>query len=128
MVCSSTSKIGCGRLVYLLFPRFVNMFVSRLSGCVIVISLVVGNALLVDLLAVVLLNTFVSGLFVILLGSSCCLVDTLLDTLVFAGLSTVKCLHIGLLLSCAISFTYFILWSITGLHAISIATFSVADL
>ena len=82
MVCSSTSKIGCGRLVDLLFPRFVNMFVSRLSGCVIVISLVVGNALLVDLLAVVLLNTFVSGLFVILLGSSCCLVDTLLDTLI----------------------------------------------
>ena len=107
MHCCSMSDIDCTLLVDLLFPNFVNILVSRLSFFVII--LIVGSALLIDLLVLIRLNTFVSGLFDIFLGRSCCLVETLLDTLVLAGLSAVKCLQIGKLLSFAISFTLFML-------------------
>jgi len=94
MHCCSTTKIGCTLLVDRLFPILMNIHAMRLSG--FVISLVLGRVLLVDLLVLALLNTFVSGLFVIFFG--------LLDTFVLAGLSAVKCLHIGLVLACVISF------------------------
>jgi hypothetical protein len=114
MHCCSTTRMGCTLLVGLLFTIFVNIRVMRLSGSVI--GLVLGRALLVDLLVLVLLNIFVSGLFVIFFGNACCRVGTLLHAFVLAGLSAVKCLHIGLVLACAISFTFFILWSTTGFH------------
>jgi hypothetical protein len=111
---SSTSKIGCTLLVDRYFPSVVNILVRRLSSLVIGRS--IGNALLVDRLVLVLVNMFVNGLFNIFFGRLCYLVETLLETLVFAGLSAVKCLQIGLLLACASSLTFFILWSMTGRH------------
>ena len=48
-----------------------------------------GGALLVDLLVLVLENTLGNGLFDILLGRPCFLVDTCLVTFVFAGVSAV---------------------------------------
>ena len=82
----------------------------------LVFFLVVGVALLVDLLVLIRENTLVIGLFDILFGRPCFLVVTCLVTVVFAGLSDVKGLQIGMLLVCAISLTFFMLWSMTGLY------------
>jgi hypothetical protein len=99
MLCFST---GLTLLVDLFVPNFVNILLIKLScRCIILIG---GIAVLVDLLVFVLWNTFVMGLLNILFGSACCLVVTRLETLVLAGLSAVKCLHIGLVLACVISF------------------------
>jgi hypothetical protein len=107
IVCSSTSSTSLILLVDLFFPSFAYIFV------IIVVFLYLTCfsilALLEDLFFCILSYTLVSGLSDIFFGSASFLCDVFLDTFVFAGLFAVKCCHIGLLFSCASSFTLFIL-------------------
>jgi hypothetical protein len=106
ITCSSTSVISLSLLVDLFFPSF--LYSCNIKSVFLYLLVVADITLLDDLFFFSLLYTFVSGLFVILL-MILFLVVIFLDTVVFAALSDVKCFHIGLLFSCASSYTRFIL-------------------
>ena len=107
MTCCSTSSTVLALLVDLLFPNFVYIFV--INGVFLYVTVFVALALLDDLFFWILLYTLVSGLSDILFDCLCFRLGIFLETFVFAGLFAVKCCHIGLLLSFANSFTFFIL-------------------
>ena len=112
IICVSTSVIAVSLLIdsCVLFIWYI----CDISVVFLYFFFVVGIGLLVDLFFVRHVYTFVNGLFDIFFA--CFLVGIFRDTLVLAGLVAVKCCHMGLLLSCASSFTHFMLWSMTGLH------------
>jgi hypothetical protein len=107
MTCSSTSCITLSLLVDLFFPNF--LYIRDIRSVFLYLLVVAFLTLLDGLFLFILMYTLVNGLFVILIVLVCFLVESFLDTLVFAGLFAVKCCHMGLLFACASSLTGFLL-------------------